>query len=252
MNEKQLKEQWLYDEKMSFQGWDFSHLNNRWKTEELPWDYEKIVGQYLNKDMQLLDMGTGGGEFLLSLHHPYDKTSITEAWQPNVDLCIKNLEPLGISVRQVFDDSYIPYEDNSFDIVLNRHEAYDVNEVKRVLKPNGLFISQQVGGKNNKNLSESLIPDFTSLNSDFNLTNEMMKWKKAGFDVLYKEEYFTKLFFYDIGAVVYYAKVIEWEFPSFSVENNFQQLLKLQTQLEVNGCVESIGHRFVVILRNMK
>ncbi|PKM95965.1 MAG: SAM-dependent methyltransferase [Firmicutes bacterium HGW-Firmicutes-1] len=252
MNEKQLREQWLQDEKISFQGWDFSYLNKRWKHEKIPWDYGKIVHRYLKNDMQLLDMGTGGGEFLLSLHHPYDKTSVTEAWQPNVDLCVKKLKPLGISVRQIFNDFCIPYDDNNFDFVINRHEAYDLDEVKRILKTNGLFISQQVGGYNNRPLSERLIPNFTPLYPDFDLKNEAIKWEKAGFEVIYKDECFSKLFFYDVGAIVYFAKVIEWEFPNFSVETNFQQLIELQKLLEVNGYIESIEHRFIIVLRNIQ
>jgi SAM-dependent methyltransferase len=252
MNENQLKEQWLQDEQMSFQGWDFTYLNNRWKSEELPWDYEKIVSQYLKKDWQLLDMGTGGGEFLLSLNHPYDKTSITEAWQPNVDLCLKRLEPLGISVKQIFDDNYIPYNDDSFDIVLNRHEAYDRKEVQRVLKPNGIFISQQVGGSNNRSLSERLLTEFVKSSSDFYLENEVYRWAQLGFDVIYKNEYFPKLYFYDVGAVVFLAKVIEWEFPNFSVDTHFHQLVELQKELEYKGYVETLQHRFIVVLRNNK
>ncbi|WP_365845908.1 hypothetical protein [Clostridium sp.] len=40
-----------------------------------------------------------------------------------------------------------PFEDNTFDIVINRHESYCVSEVKRILKTDGIFIAQQVGGK---------------------------------------------------------------------------------------------------------
>lgn len=47
-----------------------------------------------------------------------------------------------------------------FDIIISRHEAFDIDEVYRLLKPNGLFITQQVGGLNNKELSQFLISDF--------------------------------------------------------------------------------------------
>lgn len=36
--------------------------------------------------MQLLDMETGGGELLKTFHHPSNKTQVTEAWQPNINL----------------------------------------------------------------------------------------------------------------------------------------------------------------------
>jgi len=86
-----LKSIWEEEEKMSFQGWDFSRLNKRWEGERLPWDYKEIIGRYLKPGDRLLDMGTGGGEFLLSLNHPYGNTAVTEAWEPNVGLCREKL-----------------------------------------------------------------------------------------------------------------------------------------------------------------
>ncbi|GAB6169516.1 hypothetical protein JCM1393_19760 [Clostridium carnis] len=65
MDYNKLKQIWKNDEEMSFKGWDFSYLNGRWEDENLPWDYKN----YLKDNYELLDMGTGGGEFLLSLKH---------------------------------------------------------------------------------------------------------------------------------------------------------------------------------------
>src|SRR5665648_384388 len=87
MEYKKLKEYWLSEEKKSFQGWDFSYIEKRETHEPLPWDYDKFVRQYLNSNSILLDMGTGGGEYLLTLNHPYFKTFATEAYLPNFELC---------------------------------------------------------------------------------------------------------------------------------------------------------------------
>ena len=53
------------EEAASFSGWDFSHLDGRWQEGGIPWDYGEIVREFLQDSMELLDMGTGGGEFLL-------------------------------------------------------------------------------------------------------------------------------------------------------------------------------------------
>lgn len=119
MNYDKLKELWEKEEKRTFRGWDFSYLENRWENEELPWDYKDILKRYLNLDYKLLDMDTGGGEFLLSLKHPYNNTSVTEKWETKVELCKKKLEPLGIEVKQVIDDSELPFEDSTFDMIIN-------------------------------------------------------------------------------------------------------------------------------------
>jgi len=251
MNILNLKDKWIKDEEMSFQGWDFSYLKDRWKDEELPWDYRKIIEGYLKPQHRLLDMGTGGGEFLLSLNHPYEYTSVTEAWEPNVKLCKEKLEPLGICVGQVYEDSQLPFEDHSFDIIINRHEAFDIKEINRILKPKGIFITQQVGGKNNVNLSRRLIPNFKAPYQDLDLEHTVTELKYNSFDVLYQNEYFPRLHFYDVGAVVYFAKIIQWEFPDFSVESCFDRLCDLEKELNKQGFIESIEHRFVFVAQKL-
>ena len=44
----------------------------------MPWNYEEIIRSYLNDKARLLDYDTGGGEFLLSLNHPFNLTYATE------------------------------------------------------------------------------------------------------------------------------------------------------------------------------
>lgn len=252
MNYKELKEIWKQEENMSFKGWDFSYLDGRWKRESLPWDYKNIVEKYLEPNHKLLDMGTGGGEFLLKLKHSYKNTSVTEAWQPNVELCKERLSPLGICVKQTYEDNKLPFADNSFDIIINRHAAFNIKEVRRVLKSTGKFITQQVGGDNNKILSGKLIKNSKMKFSDFTLNNTSNDIKNNGFKLLYENEYFPSLKFYDIGAIVYFARVIEWEFPGFGVENNFEQLCKLQKELNKTGYIESFEHRFMIVAQNKK
>ena len=64
-------------------GWDFSHIDSRYTADPLPWDYREKVREFLRPGVRLLDMGTGGGELLLTLGHPYELTSVTEGWAPN-------------------------------------------------------------------------------------------------------------------------------------------------------------------------
>ena len=242
-----LRELWLAEEAASFQGWDFSRLDGRMTEEPLPWDYRELLGRYLRPEHKLLDMGTGGGEFLLSLGHPAPNTCVTEAYPPNIRLCQERLAPLGITVRAIVDDDVIPYDDAAFDVVLNRHESFDAREVYRVLKPGGVFITQQVGGQNNRGLSARLLGDLPALENPHDLASNLSRLRDAGFDLPHSGEAFPLARFSDVGAVVYFAKIIEWEFPGFSVERRFDALLRLQGELEERGFVESRGHRFYAV-----
>lgn len=252
MNLNELKNYLIEEERKSFSGWDFSYINERIVEEPLPWNYQKIVKEYLKPSHKLLDIGTGGGEFLLSLRHPYQNTSATEAYQPNFILCKETLSPLGIDVRKVFDDNFIPFEDNYFDIIIDRHESFSISEVNRMLKPEGIFITQQVGGQNNKTLSTFLLGDFNEIiDPQYSLDKNIDLFRDNGFSILRAEEYFPKLKFLDIGAFVYFAKVIEWEFPGFSVEKYFDKLCELQTIIENQGYIESLEHRFFLLAKKL-
>ena len=76
--------------------------------------------------------------------------------------------------------------------------------------------------------------------------------EKNFFEVLYAREFFPFLRFKDIGAIVYYAKVIEWEFPNFSVDGCFKELCKLNEEIKARGYFESIQHRFIIVCRKQK
>jgi len=166
MTNNDLLKQWQAEEDHAFQGWDFSHLSGRWHMPDPPWSYKEIVKSYLKDTDTLLDMGTGGGEFLLTLNHPHKNTYVTEAYEPNYELCKKVLSPLGITVGRTYtDDEFnaddiLPFGDNLFDVVINRHESFDLQEVDRVLKHGGYFITQQVGSKDGNEFAERLNDNF--------------------------------------------------------------------------------------------
>ena len=246
-----LKQQWQAEEQAVFAGWDFSHLTGRWQEDPIKWDYAEIVRQHLHKNHVLLDMGTGGGEFLLTLHHPHHLTHVTEAHPPNVTLCRERLAPLGIHVKQVFGDASLPFADETFDIIINRHESFHAGEVRRILKPGGVFITQQVGAENSVNLASRLLPGFEGLYPTHTLENTAKIVKSAGFEITLQDEDFPMARFYDIGALVYFAKAIEWEFPGFSVDTHFAELCELQAELEKNGYIENREHRFIIVARRV-
>ncbi len=252
MNQKELKEYWKSEEAVAkIHGWDFSHIGERFESMEdrLPWDLSQILKQNLTSDKRLLDMDTGGGEFLLSLGHPCHYTSATEGYPPNVRLCEKLLLPLGIDFREMSDYSNMPFEDNSFDVIMNRHGAYEPREIYRILKPGGLFITQQVGEDNDRELVELLLPGVPKSFPGMNLQTQKKSFQDAGFTVLQAEEAYRPIRFYDVGALVWFAKVIEWEFVGFSVDQCWERLLLAQQLLEKNGCVQGTTHRYLLVVK---
>lgn len=246
----QLRAYWEAEEAQDFQGWDFSRLSGRMLEQELPWNYREAVLEHMNDGTTLLDMGTGGGEFLLSLSPPRGSTYATESYLPNVELCKKKLPAYGIEVRAVEKDEELPFENGMFDRVINRHESFCISEVRRILKPGGLFLTQQVGGQNNRELSQFLLgEDASHTDPEFDLYNTVQELESNGFLILKQEEHFPELTFLDIGALVQFARIIEWEFPNFTVERCYPQLMRLQNRLQKDGKITSREHRFMIIAR---
>lgn len=242
---------WLAEEEKTFSGWDFSCLSGRCESDPLPWDYREIVSRYRKDTDTLLDMGTGGGEMLLSLGHPYDRTTVTEGYPPNVELCRRKLEPLGVTVVQNGEDDPLPFEDESFDIILNRHASFDLAEIHRVLRDGGVFLTQQVGGRNNFDLSSKLLQDYQPKYEGHELAKYTILAHALGFGVEEGDESYGSMRLYDVGALVYYARIIQWEFPEFSVERCFDQLCACQEEIEKKGFVSGTEHRFMLVLRKM-
>lgn len=254
MNREQLLAQWREEASRGMSGWDFSHLAGRYAAEPLPWDYRQRVGEFLRPGVRLLDMGTGGGELLLTLGHPWGLTSVTEGWAPNLALCRKRLEPLGVTVREYDSqrDAALPFGDDSFDLVINRHESYSLPEVRRVLKNGGFFVTQQVGGENNRPLVQRLLPGFAGSFVGFNLENELPRFREAGFRVMRSHQAYGEGRFLDVGAVVFQASVCPWEFPGFSVDTCQDALFSMEEQRQRLGFIPTLEHRFLIIAKNRK
>ena len=251
MNQNELLSAWKVEEAIAhIHGWDFSHIEGRYaQQDDLPWDYRAVIGAHLRPEMKILDMDTGGGEFLLSLNHPHENTAATENYPPNVALCGQVLLPLGIDFRPGDGKGKLPFDDGSFDLVINRHGDFNPEEIHRVLKPGGLFITQQVGAENDRELVALLCGEREIPFPEQHLDLTVRKFENAGFEILEIGEAFRPIRFFDVGALVWFARIIQWEFPGFSVDTHLEHLLNAQRILEENGSIDGSVHRFLLVAR---
>lgn len=250
MDQNKLKSLWKQEEETAhIHGWDFSHIDGRYEEGELPWDYKEIVRENLRPEMKLLDLDTGGGEVLLSFGHPAENTAATEAYAPNVALCRQTLGALGVDFREANASGPLPWPDNSFDIVINRHGSYCAKEYFRVLRPGGLFITQQVGALNNRALVDLICPGVSEGFCGNTIDSARAEFEAAGFETVRAEEAFVPFRFFEMGALVWYARIIEWEFVGFSVDTHFDRLIEAKRILDEEGSVGGSAHRFLLVAR---
>ena len=217
--EDELQERWGAEERPQPEGWDFSSLAARMTESTEPWDLDASYRTALATATRVLDMGTGGGEYLSSLADvlPTDTTA-TEGWPPNIPVARGRLAPLGIDVVEYtapdedVDALPMPFDDGRFDLVLNRHESFSPRELARVIVPGGQFVTQQVGGDEAHELA-TWFGEHREL-PQVNLTTVVDDLVAAGFD--------------DVAALLAYLQLVPWETPDdFSVDRYADQLLAL-------------------------
>jgi SAM-dependent methyltransferase len=189
-------------------------------------------------------MGTGGGEFLAevsaSLH---GQVVATEEWKVNVPVAKKRLKKLGFEVvdcRSV----QLPFKDDSFDLVLNRHEELEPNEVARVVSPGGRVITQQVGRDNWKELRK-FFPRMSDPGD--HRGKYAQEFQTAGLRVVSNLNHDCKVAFRILGDFVFMLAVTPWTIPEFSLERDIDSLLSLDKECRTANGLELTESRFLVI-----
>jgi SAM-dependent methyltransferase len=220
-------------------GWDFSWIQSRSSTRLPPWSYERIVSGLAASAEAMLDMGTGGGEVLAGLPIRAPVTVATEAWGPNVPVATERLAPLGIEVVQVEGapdnlsqpgaGGELPFDDEAFDLVINRHEAFVASEVARVLAPGGTFVTQQVDGGAWDDLQAALGLPREQKGSWLGLAIEQCE--SAGLRVIETMRGIETLRFDDVGALVYFLRVVSWAVPGFDPDDSNDALRRANDQM---------------------
>ena len=233
MNRSTLINTWLHEERQPFIGWDFSYLEGRMTEGQVPWPYLDRAAELMRRSSSVIDLETGGGEKLLSLRqHWPTKVVATEDYPPNFELATQRLSPLGVNVVKapVSNIAPMPFADGEFDLVLNRHAAFNSSEIARVLAVGGTFLTQQVHGMWAWDLqavfdAKPQWPESTP--------QQYVPWlEEAGLTVVNLQEWEGNLSFTDVGAIVYYLRAVPWEVPGFTVESHLPSLFALQDRLE--------------------
>ncbi|MFT4043071.1 MAG: methyltransferase domain-containing protein [Gordonia sp. (in: high G+C Gram-positive bacteria)] len=150
----------LHDTKLAqvlYHDWEAETYDEKWSIsfDERCIDYARGRFDAVAADVPLpyqraMELGCGTGFFLLNLMQSgvAKQGSVTDLSPGMVKVALRNAENLGLDVDgRVADAEKIPYDDNTFDLVVGHavlHHIPDVEqalrEVLRVLKPGGRFI----------------------------------------------------------------------------------------------------------------
>ncbi|MGJ7525366.1 class I SAM-dependent methyltransferase [Variovorax sp. GB1P17] len=227
-------------------GWDLS-CNGRIATTATPWNFEAEVERHARQSPDMLDMGTGGGEWLSRLAYRPARTVATEGWAPNVGIARERLAPLGVEVVEVegADDNAaqaqgeeeqarLPFADASFHLVVNRHESFVASDVHRILATGGRFVTQQVASDFNADCYALLDLPMPGL-PRWQLDTAVDQVTLAGLSVTHGEEGAEVLSFDDVGAFAWYLKHVPYVCPEFTIDGCRVALAHLHRRIQSDG-----------------
>lgn len=225
-------------------GWDLS-CDGRITPTATPWNFEAAVERHARRSPDMLDMGTGGGEWLSRLAHRPARTVATEGWAPNVAVARERLALLGVEVVEVegADDNAtqgeeqqarLPFADASFHLVVNRHESFVASDVHRILVAGGRFVTQQVASDFNADCYALLDLPMPGV-PRWQLDTAVDQLTRAGLVIEQGEEGAELLSFDDIGAFAWYLKHVPYVCPEFTIDGCRVALQRLHARIQESG-----------------
>ena len=229
-------------------GWDFSRVQD--ERDPVPWDYAEVVRRYLHPEDRVLDIGTGGGELFLELAASFGRGVGIDFDLEMIRVARENAHDkpaLHISFESM-DARSLRFSDASFDVVLNRHAPTEVIEIVRVLRPGGVFITQQVGRRNAENISSVFGFDPTvEWPEDFHDVHLRARaFSEAGCDVVAHGEYDVGYRFLDVESLVFWLKAVPMPFDP---ELDWRQVREIIARYGSPRGIGTNEHRELLIIR---
>ena len=194
------------------------------------WTFNNIK---LNKKYKVLEIGCGNGALWSKNIDLLDKDiniTLTDVCEDMVNNAKKNLSDYSdVFDFEIVDPNNIPFEDESFDLVIANHILFYMKdldkvlkEIKRVLKVGGHFYSSTIDSNNMKEL-ESLMKGF---NSNIKISEEKISSKfgmENGQEILSKHFSQTKRYLYEDKLVINDSKgILEY---IYSIPGNIIELV---------------------------
>lgn len=231
------------------QGWDFSWFDGRAAEERPPWGYARLMGERMGSAASALDIETGGGEVLATVPRPPALLVATESWPPNVAVARGRLAPLGAHVVAADDAPTLPFLASMFDLVVSRHPVVVLwDEIARVLRPGGTYLSQQIGAGTNRELTDFMMGP-RPRNQERQADNMRAAAEKVELEVVVLESCALRVEFFDVGAVVHFLRKVHWTVPDFTVEKYGERLRAMHEHIEREGAFVSTAQRILLEAR---
>jgi len=225
--------------------WDFGWLDGR-ATEERPsWRFFDLVAARAGRVRSLLDIECGVGHMLADLPSLPPLAVGVEAWPPSRRIAAPRFAARGAHLVAAAA-SALPLAGNSFDLVTSRHPVAPAwREIARALRPGGTYLAQHVGPHSLRELAEFLRGPLGG-SSHRDPESERRAAVDAGLTVRDLRSERTSVVFFDIGAVVYFLRLVVWTVPDFTVARHRARLRDLHEVIVRDGRFETVSSRTLI------
>jgi SAM-dependent methyltransferase len=231
------------------EGWDFSWFAGRAIEQRPSWGYAKLLAERMAKAEAALDIQTGGGEVLASIPIAPPLLAATESWPPNLEIARRNLAKFKATVVEVDDVADLPLPSDHFDLVVSRHPvATRWDEIRRVLRSGGTYLSQDVGAGSARELTDFMMGP-QPVHPSRSPMAAVADAEVAGLDVVDLRQEALRMEFYDIAAVVHFLRKVIWIVPGFTVDAYRDRLAELHDFIERHGPFVAYSQRFLIEAR---
>ncbi|NDJ75291.1 MAG: class I SAM-dependent methyltransferase [Chloroflexi bacterium] len=232
-------------------GWDFSRVKD--DRDPVPWEYEAVVRRYVRPGQHVLDIGTGGGERFIALAE-YFGTGIGVDISANMVATAQHNLPVGLRSKlsfAVMPAQKLEFAAETFDVVLNRHAALRVEEVIRVLKPGGYFITQQVGAHNMANICARFGcgPGGEYAIGEAEMVSDWAAIFRAwGCVIRARAEYDVPYYFRDVESLLFVLKAVSIP-QDFDIDAHWQAVDEIVAVHTTPRGIETNEHRELLIVQ---
>lgn len=243
----------------SIQGWDFSPA--RVSIDPVPWEYREVVRKFLRPQHDVLDVATGGGEIFTGFSAHIRSGLGVDSDPAMINTAIANAHHNEVSNIdfQVMPAQSLTLPDDSFDVVLNRHGPVFPQEIVRVMRPRGVFITHQVGGRNFQSIFDAFNFGFDS-NGDYwqhywkkhsidpqDQPSLILGFKHLGCRIVGCGEYDVPYYFSDVESLVFFLKAVPLP-EEFNIDRHWRSIQLLLKTHETSRGIRTNEHRELLIV----
>ncbi|MGZ9585820.1 class I SAM-dependent methyltransferase [Paenibacillus marinisediminis] len=239
----------FYDRVGKLNGWNFSKV--KCISEGAAWNFQQEVSRRCKKSDILLDIGTGGGEALLSIADAAmllvgvdNSAGMVEAAHANV----RRSSVSNVRILQM-DASELVFPERFFNVVSCRHSPFSASEAARVLVDGGVFLTQQVSEHDKLNLVQAFGRRRITVEDGALMKKYMIELHEAGFREIQSYEYDAAEYYETYEDLLFLLKHTPIV-PDFgSREDDFAVLDQFIKDHSTNKGIRTNSKRFMIVAR---